>query len=85
MNTRLVANYSSDNIQPHVTTRVNLFWGIMQPTDIPAECESKTICNVTTQTNLGYILISAVTIGAVVPQRIMWNCCPSNEGEEILR
>jgi hypothetical protein len=85
MNTRLVANYSSDNIQPYQTTKINLFWGLVQPTDIPAECESNTICNVTTQTNLGFILLSAVTIGAVVPQKIIWNCCPSNEQEEILR
>lgn len=84
VNTRLIAFYSTDNIQSNQATRVNYLWGIVQPQDIPAQCESKTICKVNAKTNLGYILVSAVTLGIVVPQKIVWDCCPSSENEEKL-
>ncbi|KAA5547906.1 hypothetical protein [Adhaeribacter rhizoryzae] len=84
VNTRLVAFYSTDNIQSNQATRVSYLWGIVQPQDIPAQCESKTICKVNAKTNLGYILVSAVTLGIVVPQKIVWDCCPSSETEEKL-
>jgi hypothetical protein len=85
MNTRLIGYYSSGQIQPKEATRITLVWGLLQSQDIAAECESKSICKVTHQTNLGYILVSALTIGLVVPQKIIWDCCPSNEPEELLK
>lgn len=85
MNTRLVGYYSSGQIQPREATRITLVWGLLQAQDIPAECESKSICKVTNQTNLGYVLVSALTIGLVVPQKLIWECCPSNEPEELLK
>lgn len=85
MTTRLVAKYDSDNIQVNKTTKVTLLWGILQAKDVPAACESKSICQVTTRTNIGQILISAVTLGIVVPQRLTWQCCPSVEPEVPLR
>ena len=83
-NTRLVSLHSSDNIQKHTATRINYLWGIVQPKDIPAQCESNSICQVVTQTNIGYILLSAATLGIVVPQKVVWDCCPSDEKEEKL-
>lgn len=83
-NMRLVSLHSSDNIQHHTATRVNYLWGVIQPKDTPAKCESQSICQVVAQTNLGYILLSAVTLGIVVPQKLVWDCCPSNEKEEKL-
>jgi hypothetical protein len=85
MNTRLIGQYSSSQIQAKEVTRVTLVWGLLQTKDIPAECESKSICKVTHRTNLAYILVSAATIGLVVPQKILWECCPSNEPENILK
>lgn len=85
MNTRLIGYYSTSQIQPRQATRVTLAWGLVQGKDIAAECESKSICKVTNQTNLGYILVSALTVGLVVPQKIIWDCCPSTEPEEILK
>lgn len=84
INTRLVADYSTDNVFAHRKTTVSYIWGLLQPQDIPATCESKTICKVTTQTNLAYILLSAATLGLVVPQKISWDCCPSVVPEEKL-
>jgi hypothetical protein len=85
MNTRLIGYYSSSQVQPREATRWTLGWGLLQSPDIQAECESKSICKVTNQTNLAYILVSALTIGLVVPQKVIWDCCPSNEPEEILK
>ena len=84
VHTRLVSLYSSDNIQHHTATRINYLWGLVQPKDIQAQCESNTICQVVSQTNLGYILLSAATLGIVVPQKVVWDCCPSVEKEEKL-
>jgi hypothetical protein len=84
MSTRLVGDYSSDNILTHKKTTFTLLWGLLQPKDLPSGCESKTICKVTTQTNLGFILLSAASLGLVVPQKITWDCCPSKEPEEKL-
>lgn len=84
MNTHLVAKYDTASIQSSQATKVTLFWGILQPKDIPAKCESETICKVTTQTNIGFILISAITLGIVVPQKVIWDCCPSKERQDIL-
>lgn len=85
MTTRLAANYDSDNVISHQKTSWNFLWGLVQPADIAADCESKTICKVTSQTNLGFILVSALSLGIAVPQQITWDCCPSVEREEILR
>ncbi|PSR52626.1 hypothetical protein AHMF7605_03345 [Adhaeribacter arboris] len=82
--TRLIGEYSCDSVQRSTATRVNLLWGIVQPKDIPAQCESKSICQVTTQSNLGFILLSTVTLGIVVPQKVVWCCCPSVEKIEKL-
>jgi hypothetical protein len=85
MTTRLAAQYDSDNVVSHKMTSWNFLWGLVQPADIAANCESKSICKVTSQTNLGYILVSALSLGIAVPQRVTWDCCPSVEKEEILR
>lgn len=85
MNTRLIGYYSTSQIQPREATRVTLVWGLVQAKDIQAECESKSICKVTTQTNYAYIMVSALTMGLVVPQKFIWDCCPSSEPEEILK
>jgi hypothetical protein len=84
MSTRLVGDYSTDNILPNRKTTITYAWGLLQAQDIAAGCESKTICQVTTQTNIGYILVAAVTLGLVVPQKISWECCTSVVKEEKL-
>ena len=83
MNTHLIAKYDTASVQSSQATKVTLFWGILQPKDIPAACESESICKVSTKTNIGFILISAATLGIVVPQTITWDCCPSKERQDI--
>ncbi|MEX0968593.1 MAG: hypothetical protein WD077_15280 [Bacteroidia bacterium] len=84
MTMKVVANYDTDNIVPSEKTRVIYLWGILQPNDIPAGCESKSICMVQVKTNIGYIMVSAITVGIVVPQKVVWDCCPSQVDEEHL-
>lgn len=82
MSTKLVAKYDSDNIIHHKATKITYLWGAIAPKDIQAECESKAICQVKTETNLGFICISFITLGIVVPQKIVWDCCGTNIKEE---
>lgn len=77
MTTHLIAKYDSDLIQSQRTTKVIYLWGILPPRDVLAKCESQSICKIAVKTNLGFILISAATLGIVVPQNVEWDCCPS--------
>ena len=77
MSTKVIAKYDSNGIQPHKVTKYTLFWGLLQSRDVPAQCESNCICKVSAETNIGYILLSAITLGIVVPQRVVWECCAS--------
>src|SRR5215210_2202451 len=49
-------------------------WGLVQPKDVDPHCETSFnhLNRVTIKTNLGFILISAATLGAVIPQRMEW-------------
>lgn len=51
-------------------------WGLIQPKDINPKCDSNFnhMNKVVVKTNLAFILLSAVTLGGVIPQRIEW-CC----------
>jgi hypothetical protein len=55
-------------------------WGLIQPKDIDPKCEPSFnhLNKVVVKTNLGFILLSAVTLGAVIPQRVEWCCAPQN-------
>ena len=55
-------------------------WGLGQPKDIDPRCEPSFnhLNQVVVKTNLGFILISAITLGGVIPQRIEWCCAPQN-------
>ena len=85
MSTKLVAKYDSDSIIHHSATKITYLWGAMPAKDIQAECDSKAICQVKTQTNFGYICISFLTLGIVVPQRVVWDCCGAPIKEEPFR
>jgi len=84
MNTRLVGRYDSDSIVEHKETRVNFLWGLVQPVDISSECESESICQMTSRTNIGFVLVSAITAGIVVPQTVEWDCCPVEPEEDVI-
>lgn len=83
MSTKLVAKYNSDNIIHHKATEITYLWGAIVKKDIQAKCEPNAlICQVTTETNFGFICISFLTLGIVVPQKIEWDCCICGIKEE---
>ena len=56
------------------------FWGLVQPKDIDPKCEAAAnhLNKVVVKTNIGYILLSAITLGMVIPQHVEWCCAPQN-------
>ena len=80
MQMRVVAEYDSDNPLPRKATRWAFAWGLVQPNDIVDE-DCATLCLVETRTNLGYILISALSLGLAVPLSVEYQCCAYDPGE----
>jgi hypothetical protein len=56
------------------------FWGLVQPKDVNPGCETRGNSNhlnaVQVETNLGYYLLSGITLGIVQKQRLSWCCMP---------
>lgn len=75
MSTHIVAKHDSDNPVPEQVTKWNYFWGLVQPEVVETGSLCKSICQVTVKNNLGYILLSAATLGIVVPTSVEYECC----------
>jgi hypothetical protein len=75
-----------DNDPTNKRTSWTLLWGLMPQKPINPKCDSafNHLNKVEMKTNLGFILLSAVTLGAVVPQRVTWCCAPPNPPTEDL-
>jgi len=71
-----------DSVLIQQKTQVNYLWGFIQPKDLRANCEG--INKVRISTNLGYILLSVVTVGIVVPQKVEWVCAAENPPADTL-
>lgn len=65
-------------------TQVAFFWGLLQPEDIaPPNCpRGVPLAEVTAHTNLGYVLIGALTLGIVLPHALAWRCAKLAPGDE---
>lgn len=79
--TRIVTKYDSDtfaNNPLNKRTTWSFAWGLVQPKDINPKCDSRSnhLDMVTVKNNLGFALISALSLGIVMPQRIEWSCAP---------
>ena len=79
----VVGHYNSD--QParakHLThvgkTHWSFLWGILKQGDWPAGCQpGSNMSRVRVTTNPGFIIISFVSLGIVVPQKLEWDCGP---------
>ncbi len=73
---RVVSTGNPDDLVAHKKTQVDYLWGIVQAQDITADCDG--IYEVQVTTNVGYILLSVVTLGTVVPQKVEWKCAIEN-------
>ena len=87
--TRIVSRYDSNrpvNNSVNKRTTWTYAWGLVQPKDIDPKCEASAnyMTKVTVKTNLGYIFLSAITLGIVIPQHVEWACSPPVLRPEIL-
>ena len=55
-------------------TMHSYFWGLVQETQPADDCLSNSLDEVEVSTNLGYSLISVVTLGIWVPMDVRWRC-----------
>lgn len=81
--TKIITKYDCNTVADNpVNSRTTwtFAWGLVQPRDINPQCEPSFnhLNKVVVKTNIGFILLSAVTLGAVIPQRVEWCCAPQN-------
>ena len=83
----LVAHYNSD--QParakHLThvgkTHWSFFWGLIKQGDWAAGCQQgSNMSQVRVKTNPGFIIVSFISLGIAVPQKLEWDCGPPSRG-----
>jgi hypothetical protein len=62
------------------TTVYHYFWGLKQVADIKPGCDERFnhLNGVVIRTTPGNILLSVITLGVVVPQKLSWCCAPYN-------
>ncbi|HVY32021.1 MAG TPA: hypothetical protein VHB79_36045 [Polyangiaceae bacterium] len=68
-------------------TQVAYLWGVVQPNDIvPPNCPKNVpLADVTARTNLGYALITTVTLGIVSIHELEWRCAKDSGEVKVLR
>lgn len=87
--THIVTKYDCNTVannNVNSKTTWTFAWGLVQPKDIDPGCEAtfNHLNKVTVKTNVGFIFLSAVTLGMVIPQRVEWCCAPAEIGTEPL-
>ncbi|MEP6626856.1 MAG: hypothetical protein ABJA32_02690 [Ginsengibacter sp.] len=87
--TRVVTKYDCDtfaNNPINKKTTWTFAWGLVQPKDINPKCDTRFnhMNQVTVKNNLGFALISVVSLGIVMPQRIEWCCAPYSPATDSL-
>jgi hypothetical protein len=81
--TKIVTKYDCNTVVNNPVNRKTTWsfvWGLVQPKDVDPKCEPSFnhLNKVVVKTNLGFILLSAATVGLVIPQRIEWCCAPQD-------
>lgn len=68
--------------QTQSRTVTALFWGLSQARDVDeTRCNGNGFAHVRARTNLGYSLLSVVTLGTVMLQEIEWWCATDRQTE----
>jgi hypothetical protein len=65
-------------------THWSYFWGLLKQDEWPAGCQSGShMSRVKVKTSPGFIIISFLSLGIAVPQKLEWDCSPParDEGE----
>lgn len=50
------------------------FWGLVEESVVPDNCPSNALDEVRVTTNLGYSIVSVVTLGIWMPMNVEWRC-----------
>ncbi len=86
--THLASEYDCDAIEGHPEyekTTCSYIWGLLQPKDIDANCcDTCAINQVEVVNQFDHTLVTIVTLGIVIPQKIKWCCQPENPPMEDL-
>lgn len=87
--TNVVTKYDCNTVANNPVnskTTWSFAWGLVQPKDVDPHCENSFnhMNKVSVKTNAGFILLSVVTLGIVIPQRVEWCCAPPEPGTETL-
>ena len=62
------------------TTVWHYFWGLKQSKDIRPQCDQRYnhLNKVVVKTTPAHVLLTVITLGIVIPQKISWCCSPPN-------
>ena len=52
----------------------SLFWGAVQNDPLPDNCNGQALAEVRVSSNVGFALLTVVTLGLVAPERVEWKC-----------
>jgi Bor protein len=79
--TRVVSKYDCDTVSNNPLNKKTTWsfaWGLVEPKPITPNCDPRFnhMNQVQSKTNLGYALITVVTLGIVMPQQVEWCCAP---------
>lgn len=59
----------------------SFLWGVWQREPQPDNCNGQALKEVRVSSNLGFALITVVTVGLVAPERIAWKCAKATPVE----
>lgn len=62
------------------TTVWHYCWGLIQSKDIRPQCDKRYnhLNKVVVKSTPGYVLLTVITLGIVIPQKVSWCCAPPN-------
>ncbi|OQP66291.1 hypothetical protein A3860_12365 [Niastella vici] len=62
------------------TTVWHYFWGLKQAKDIRPQCDKRYnhLNKVVVKSTPAHVLLTVITLGIVIPQKISWCCAPPN-------
>jgi hypothetical protein len=62
-------------------TEWSVFWGLAKKSGPPVDCNGQTLQEVTVRDNLGFALLTVVSLGIVSPKRVEWSCATPTPSE----
>lgn len=71
---RVAAANSAPADDGHSATKHALVWGLLEEGTTEPNCQGNGLAEVEASTNFGFVLLSVVTLGVWVPQKLEWKC-----------